>query len=256
MWETTYTHVLSGPDPVFTWVSGTGARPTLQALPDDLRRRFEAEFKRRLAAAYPVRSDGTVLLPFRRVFAVAQRRVTIGMRLHHVQVACPRGGEADARRFYGEGLGMTEVDKPAELAGRGGAWFRAYDEDGAVTAELHVGVEEPFAPPARPTRPSSCPRAEALEEVAVRGWGGWATRWTAASGTPSPATCGSTCTTRPAIGWNCWPRPPADRRWVRNRPLDSTLYGRERPWPDVLLGGSDAGVTQADERRPPARHRS
>jgi trans-aconitate 2-methyltransferase len=70
VWETTYTHVLSGPDPVFTWVSGTGARPTLQALPDELRPAFEAEFKRRLAAAYPVRADGTVLLPFRRVFAV------------------------------------------------------------------------------------------------------------------------------------------------------------------------------------------
>jgi trans-aconitate 2-methyltransferase len=73
VWETTYTHVLRGPDPVFTWVSGTGARPTLQALPDDLRSRFEAEFKARLAATYPVRTDGTVLLPFRRVFAVAQR---------------------------------------------------------------------------------------------------------------------------------------------------------------------------------------
>ena len=32
-WETTYLHVLEGEDPVFTWVSGTGARPTLQALP-------------------------------------------------------------------------------------------------------------------------------------------------------------------------------------------------------------------------------
>jgi trans-aconitate 2-methyltransferase len=71
-WETTYLHVLSGADPVFTWVSGTCARPTLQALPDDLRASYQAEFKRRLAAAYPVRDDGTVLLPFRRVFAVAQ----------------------------------------------------------------------------------------------------------------------------------------------------------------------------------------
>ncbi len=71
-WETTYLHVLSGSDPVFTWVSGTGARPTLQALPEDLRASFETEFKRRLAAAYPVRADGTVLLPFRRVFAVAR----------------------------------------------------------------------------------------------------------------------------------------------------------------------------------------
>jgi catechol 2,3-dioxygenase-like lactoylglutathione lyase family enzyme len=66
------------------------------------------------------------------------------VRLHHVQVCCPPGGEAEARRFYADGLGFTEVQKPAELAGRGGAWFRAYDR-GAVTAELHVGVEEPFA---------------------------------------------------------------------------------------------------------------
>ena len=71
-WETTYLHVLSGPDPVFTWVSGTGARPTLQALPDDLRVSFESEYRSRLASAYPVRADGTVLLPFRRVFAVAR----------------------------------------------------------------------------------------------------------------------------------------------------------------------------------------
>lgn len=70
-WETTYLHLLTGPDPVFAWVSGTGARPTLQALPDDLRPGFEAEFKRRLAAAYPEHAYG-VVLPFRRVFVVAQ----------------------------------------------------------------------------------------------------------------------------------------------------------------------------------------
>jgi trans-aconitate 2-methyltransferase len=70
-WETTYLHVLTGPDPVFTWVSGTGARPTLQALPDDLRPAFEEEFRRRLAAAYPEHEYG-VVLPFRRVFVVAR----------------------------------------------------------------------------------------------------------------------------------------------------------------------------------------
>ena len=71
-WETTYLHVLTGEDPVFTWVSGTGARPTLQALPDDLRPRFEQEFRARLRAAYPVR-EGKAILPFRRVFLVARR---------------------------------------------------------------------------------------------------------------------------------------------------------------------------------------
>lgn len=71
-WETTYLHVLQGEDPVFTWVSGTGAGPTLQALPGDLRPRFEAEFRRRLRAAYPDDGHG-VVLPFRRVFVVAHR---------------------------------------------------------------------------------------------------------------------------------------------------------------------------------------
>ncbi len=72
VWETTYLHVLTGEDPVFTWVSGTGARPTLHALPDDLRPRFEEEFKARLRAAYRDRGYG-VVLPFRRIFAVARR---------------------------------------------------------------------------------------------------------------------------------------------------------------------------------------
>ena len=64
--------MLHGEDAVFTWVSGTGARPTLQALPDGLREDFEAEFKRRLREAYPTR-DGRVVLPFRRIFVVAHR---------------------------------------------------------------------------------------------------------------------------------------------------------------------------------------
>jgi trans-aconitate 2-methyltransferase len=70
-WETTYLHLLTGEDPVFTWVSGTGARPTLQALPDDLRPAFEDELRRRLREAYPTGPHG-VVLPFRRVFVVAQ----------------------------------------------------------------------------------------------------------------------------------------------------------------------------------------
>lgn len=70
-WETTYLHVLRGEDPVFEWISGTGARPTLQALPAGLREEFEAELRRRLRAAYPPGPAG-VVMPFRRVFVVAQ----------------------------------------------------------------------------------------------------------------------------------------------------------------------------------------
>jgi trans-aconitate 2-methyltransferase len=70
-WETTYLHLLHGEDPVFTWISGTGARPTLEALPDDLRKTFVAEYRALLRDAYPPGAHGTTL-PFRRVFAVAQ----------------------------------------------------------------------------------------------------------------------------------------------------------------------------------------
>ncbi|HET6760054.1 MAG TPA: trans-aconitate 2-methyltransferase [Propionibacteriaceae bacterium] len=71
-WETTYLHVLSGPNPVFRWISGTGARPVLQALPDDQRAKFVADYQRLLDEAYPSRPYGTVL-PFRRIFVVAHR---------------------------------------------------------------------------------------------------------------------------------------------------------------------------------------
>ncbi|HWJ83619.1 MAG TPA: VOC family protein [Nocardioides sp.] len=90
------------------------------------------------------------------------------MRLHHVQVACPPGGEDAARRFYGAGLGMTEVAKPEALAARGGCWFRAYDDAGAVAAEIHIGVEDPCAP-ARKAHPALVLDAVAdLEAVAGR----------------------------------------------------------------------------------------
>lgn len=71
-WETTYLHVLTRPDPVWEWISGTGARPVLQALPENLRADFAATYRARLRAAYPAEPYGTVL-PFRRVFAVARR---------------------------------------------------------------------------------------------------------------------------------------------------------------------------------------
>lgn len=71
-WETTYLHVLSGPDPVLRWTSGTAARPVLQALPPDLRATFEKEYAAALREAYPDH-DGHVVMPYRRVFAVAQK---------------------------------------------------------------------------------------------------------------------------------------------------------------------------------------
>jgi catechol 2,3-dioxygenase-like lactoylglutathione lyase family enzyme len=60
--------------------------------------------------------------------------------IDHVQIAAPRDCEREARRFYGGLLGMEELAKPEAIRGRGGCWFAA------GSGELHVGVEEPFAP--------------------------------------------------------------------------------------------------------------
>jgi catechol 2,3-dioxygenase-like lactoylglutathione lyase family enzyme len=58
--------------------------------------------------------------------------------IDHVQLAIPVGGEAAARAFYVDLLGLREVRKPTAMAARGGAWFEA----GHV--KIHVGTEEAF----------------------------------------------------------------------------------------------------------------
>jgi catechol 2,3-dioxygenase-like lactoylglutathione lyase family enzyme len=82
--------------------------------------------------------------------------------LHNVQLAVPPGSEDLCRRFWGDVLGMTELEKPPVLAARGGCWFRG----GGL--EVHLGVEQDFAP-ARKAHPGILVRslralAERLEE--------------------------------------------------------------------------------------------
>jgi trans-aconitate 2-methyltransferase len=65
--------VLTGADPVLGWVSGTVLRPVLARLSTADAADLTAEYAAALRAAYPVRPDGTTVLPFRRVFAVGSR---------------------------------------------------------------------------------------------------------------------------------------------------------------------------------------
>jgi trans-aconitate 2-methyltransferase len=76
IWATTYLHVLAGEDAVLEWMKGTALRPYLTALDGDppARDAFLTALGGRLSAAFPRRADGATLLPFPRLFLVAQRR--------------------------------------------------------------------------------------------------------------------------------------------------------------------------------------
>jgi hypothetical protein len=69
------------------------------------------------------------------------------LRIEHVQLAMPAGGEELARAFYTGGLGIPEIPKPPHLAKRGGCWF----ERGEL--KIHLGVEAEFRP-ARKAHPA------------------------------------------------------------------------------------------------------
>jgi catechol 2,3-dioxygenase-like lactoylglutathione lyase family enzyme len=65
---------------------------------------------------------------------------TLVIGIDHVQIVAPRGCEAKAREFFGGLLRLEEIEKPEQLRGRGGCWFRL------GRGQLHVGVEENFRP--------------------------------------------------------------------------------------------------------------
>ena len=74
IWETEYLQRLEGDDPVLEWVTATGLRPILNGLGDAERERFIEVYRERLRRAYPHRTGGHTLYPFRRLFMVATRR--------------------------------------------------------------------------------------------------------------------------------------------------------------------------------------
>lgn len=112
---------------VFTFLGGPESDWVTEAERDALALQLREALT---AGARPVPTSGAQPEPTAELFD----------RLHHMQLTLPAGSEAQARDFYAGVLGMSEVDKPPELAARGGAWFRG----GGV--ELHLGVEEPFRP--------------------------------------------------------------------------------------------------------------
>lgn len=62
------------------------------------------------------------------------------MKIDHVQLAAPEGGEDAARAYFSQILGLQEETKPAVLQKRGGVWFRGPE------IAIHVGIEADFTP--------------------------------------------------------------------------------------------------------------
>lgn len=74
VWRTVYHHPLAGgADAVVEWFKGSALRPFLAELDDSEEGIFLARYRDAIARAYPALADGTVLLPFPRLFIVATR---------------------------------------------------------------------------------------------------------------------------------------------------------------------------------------
>jgi trans-aconitate 2-methyltransferase len=73
MWQTTYLHPLAGAGAVVEWFKGSGLRPYLQALDAAEQSEFLTRYQAAVAQAYPALPDGTLLLPFPRLFLIATK---------------------------------------------------------------------------------------------------------------------------------------------------------------------------------------
>lgn len=73
IWRTTYNHPLAGLDGIVDWFKGSGLLPYLSRLSAEEQAEYLKVYRGLLADSYPVMPDGTVLLPFPRLFIVASR---------------------------------------------------------------------------------------------------------------------------------------------------------------------------------------
>jgi trans-aconitate 2-methyltransferase len=75
VWQTTYYHALSGgAGAIVEWFKGSGLRPFLEPLDEAEREAYIGRYQAALARVYPPLADGSVLLPFPRLFMIGIRR--------------------------------------------------------------------------------------------------------------------------------------------------------------------------------------
>jgi trans-aconitate 2-methyltransferase len=72
LWETEYQQIMPDAAAILEWVKGTALRPFIEPLSPDERARFTARYRDALEQAYPARTDGRIIFPFRRLFLICQ----------------------------------------------------------------------------------------------------------------------------------------------------------------------------------------
>ncbi|MEM6162005.1 trans-aconitate 2-methyltransferase [Erwinia sp. P6884] len=73
IWRTTYYHVMSSHSAMVEWLRSTGLRPFLSPLQEEEQAAYLAHYLAELTAAYQPRQDGSVLMPYPRLFMVAKK---------------------------------------------------------------------------------------------------------------------------------------------------------------------------------------
>ena len=64
-------------------------------------------------------------------------------RLDLIQICIPKGKGNEARHFYTDSIGLTEIPKPEQLIPNGGLWYQIAD------IQLHIGTENKINKPKR-----------------------------------------------------------------------------------------------------------
>ena len=147
--------------------------------------------------------------------------------LDHVQIAAPRGCEAEARRFDGDVLGLPELEKPSlyvVVAELGSLWVMGNCTSALRSRSLPPGKLIPLSVGTKPdwsSSPSGCRTQDPLFD------GTTTCRTSVAS---SPMTPGATA-------WSSWPTEPSDLLRGNTATISrETCLGRRRhPRPDDYL---------------------
>lgn len=71
IWEMTYYHTVQSPDGVIEWYKGSGLRPYLDLLDSGEKEDFLADLRSTVAANFPARKNGSVILKMPRLFFTA-----------------------------------------------------------------------------------------------------------------------------------------------------------------------------------------